>query len=477
MAFFALPLLFIAFRGRLVASIPAQVFTPPSPQGPLVQTANYTCFSNDTLNDPVVSNGKAFNRIIHIWLENTDFETTASTPLFETLAQQGIVLTNYNAVTHPSEPNYVAAAGGDFFGMHDDNMYHVPSNISTVVDLLEDKQVSWATYQESIPSDGFYGFLYNAPNYASPASGTYPYYQRKHNPLVIFDAISQDPARAKRIRSFNDFANDVVNGAPASALPAYWHPIYSFTLLGTLPQWVYITPNIVESSPPPFISAKLTQISFRQVNDGHDTLINYAASWLEYWFLPLLDDPRVNGPDTLILLTFDENETKTEQNRVWALAIGGAVPSQLCGTTDDTLYTHYSGLSTVQANWGLKSLGRQDTNASVSNVFSFVAQKTGYKNVNLPAGQVPMFNLSGAVPGPLTSALFVPFAAPDLSALGAGGDGVLIRPGLNTSLTQASGLLPPPVNMLALNRTTPWQMSPETTSGEHIIPCADALCT
>jgi hypothetical protein len=42
--------------------------------------------------------------------------------------------------------------------MHDDNMYHVPSNISCVVDILEDKHVSWATYQESLPTDGFYGY-------------------------------------------------------------------------------------------------------------------------------------------------------------------------------------------------------------------------------------------------------------------------------------------------------------------------------
>jgi hypothetical protein len=42
--------------------------------------------------------------------------------------------------------------------MHDDNMYHIPSNISTVVDLLEDKGVTWATYQENMPTDEFYGF-------------------------------------------------------------------------------------------------------------------------------------------------------------------------------------------------------------------------------------------------------------------------------------------------------------------------------
>ncbi|KAJ7907380.1 phosphoesterase family-domain-containing protein, partial [Mycena leptocephala] len=302
----------------------AQVFAPPS-QGPLAQPANYTSFSNNTLKDKPTCMGKAFNRIIQIWLENTDFATTASTPIFESLAEQGILLTNYNAITHPSGPNYVAAIGGDFFGMHDDNMYHIPSNISTVVDLLEDKHVSWATYQENMPADEFYGFNYLAPNYISPTSKPYPYYVRKHNPLVIYDAISQDPKRVKRIRTFNDFANDVVNG--------------------TLPQWVFVTPNMV--------------------NDAHDTTIDFAASFLEYWLLPLLTDPRVNDDETLILLTFDETETYTIQNNVFAVALGGAIPLKLHGTTDDTMYTHYSTLSTVQANWGLKSLGRQDMNACV----------------------------------------------------------------------------------------------------------------
>jgi hypothetical protein len=75
---------------------------------------------------------------------------------------------------------------------------------------------------------------------------------------------------------------------------------------------------------------------------------------------------------------------------------------------------------------------------------------------------------------PAASANFVPFAAPNLKAHGAGSGGVLTRPGLNEKLTPEK--LPPPVNMLLLNKTTPWQMSPETVDGKHIIPCADALC-
>ncbi|KAJ7734292.1 hypothetical protein B0H16DRAFT_1467688 [Mycena metata] len=63
---------------------------------------------------------------------------------------------------------------------------------------------------------------------------------------------------------------------------------------GTLPQWIFVTPNIV--------------------NDGHDTTIEFAASFLEYWLLSLLTDPRVNDAETLIVVTFDENETHSIQN-------------------------------------------------------------------------------------------------------------------------------------------------------------------
>ena len=51
--------------------------------------------------------------------------------------------------------------------------------------------------------------------------------------------------------------------------------------------------------------------------------------------------------------------------------------------TNSTFYTHYTALSTVQANWGLKSLGRGDTNATLNNVIDFVAKKANWTNNGL----------------------------------------------------------------------------------------------
>jgi hypothetical protein len=97
-----------------------------------------------------------------------------------------------------------------------------------------------------------------------------------------------------------------------------------------IPQWVFVTPNLV--------------------NDVHDTDINSVSQWLEFWLIPLLDNPNFNDNKTLVLLAFDENETVTVNNSIMPVLLGGAAPTAMHGTVDSTYYTHYSSLSTVQAN-------------------------------------------------------------------------------------------------------------------------------
>lgn len=92
--------------------------------------------------------GKAFDRIAIIWLENTDYTMAVGDPNLAALAKQGITLSNYFGVTHPSEPNYAAAISGDNFGMDNDNFNQIPANVSTVIDLLEARGISWGEYQE-----------------------------------------------------------------------------------------------------------------------------------------------------------------------------------------------------------------------------------------------------------------------------------------------------------------------------------------
>lgn len=358
-----------------------------------------------------------YDRFITIWLENTDYDSAAASPTFQKLAKEGILLDQYHAVTHPSEPNYVAAMAGDFFGMHDDDFYFIPQNVSSLVDLLELKHISWASYQENLPTDGF-ALDYTQTNYAT-GSGSYTYYKRKHNPHIILNSVAADARRALRVRNFNDFAVDV----NASALP----------------QHVWFTPNMV--------------------NDAHDTDVNYVSEWLEYWLVPLLQNPNFNGNKTLIQLTFDENESYGIQNRIYTVLLGNAVPESLKGTTDSTFYTHYSHLSSVQNNWDLPSLGRNDANKTLANVFEFQAKTTNYSNYAPKPEEIPQFNLTGIYPGAANKNQWTPILAPNVNATGAGNGSVYYNASdVDLKLTSAT-----PVNLTAEGAINPLNINPNYT--------------
>lgn len=64
-------------------------------------------------------------------------------------------------------------------GMDNDNFNQIAANVSTVVDLLEDKGISWGTYQEDMPYSGFEGFSW--VNQQTKAND----YVRKHHPNIV----------------------------------------------------------------------------------------------------------------------------------------------------------------------------------------------------------------------------------------------------------------------------------------------------
>ena len=58
-------------------------------------------------------------------------------------------------------------------------MHDIPPQVASVVDLLEEKGISWAEYEEDQPYTGFEGFNYTV------AANNRVEYVRKHNPLVL----------------------------------------------------------------------------------------------------------------------------------------------------------------------------------------------------------------------------------------------------------------------------------------------------
>jgi len=246
--------------------------------------------------------GKYFDRILIFMFENHAYDEVIQNPDFSKFAKMGRQFTNYYAITHPSQPNYWCQTAGDYFGINSDNNFDLDK--TNIVDLLESKQISWKAYMEDYPGNCFAGQVQG------------PYY-RKHNPFISYNNIRNNNARCSRIVNSVELDWDIGNG--------------------TLPQYMYFTPNIL--------------------NDCHNTSIAYGGRWLNSYLTPRI----AKLPQgTLVVITWDEDDY-TESNKIDTCMFGSMI---IPGTSDGNRYTHYSLLRTVEVNWGLGTLGRHDSGAS-----------------------------------------------------------------------------------------------------------------
>lgn len=92
-------------------------------------------------------------------------------------------------------------------------------------------------------------------------------------------------------------------------------------------------------------------------NDGHDTGVTFAGNWLHNF---LASTGATSHFDVVIVL-FDE-DSGTTINHVYAAIAGRAVTN--VGTTDNTALNHYSLLKTLETNFGLGNLGKNDVTAT-----------------------------------------------------------------------------------------------------------------
>ncbi len=156
--------------------------------------------------------------IFVIMLENHSKSSVlgdVNAPYINSLTQQYAVAANYFGVTHPSEPNYVAAISGSNWFVNDDNPAN-RFNHTNIVDQLEAKKLTWGAYMESMPSTGYTGDFYPGTSQQLYAS--------KHNPFVLFDDIRANPARLAHIKPYTSLATDLQR-------------------VSTTPNFVWITPN------------------------------------------------------------------------------------------------------------------------------------------------------------------------------------------------------------------------------------------
>jgi len=250
----------------------------------------------------------AWDNFFILMFENHGYDQVMANSKWASLIDGSFQLTNYHAVSHPSQPNYVAQLGGSYFTCTDDS----PCNLANknLVDLLEAKNKTWKGYMENyVPG----------PNGDCNNVTSNNTYYRKHNPFMSFTDITSNPKRCANILPETAFQSDVKTG---------------------LPNFGYYTPNIN--------------------NDSHDQNLDYSGAYLENWLASYYTPyAKTTWANTLFLITFDEDEG-IEGNHIVAFFKN----INLSNATDNGLFTHYSVTLFVENNFGLGSLGQNDAKAN-----------------------------------------------------------------------------------------------------------------
>ena len=252
-----------------------------------------------------------FSHIVIITFENEELTSVIGNPdmpVYNRMAQAYTLLSQYYAVAHPSLPNYIAMIGGDTFGIQTD-CTKCFINASSLPDQIETSGRTWKAYQENMPKPCFIGSLV--------------LYAQKHDPFIYFDPIRLDQSRCEsHVVPLTQMQADLDNQS--------------------FPNFAFITPNMC--------------------NDAHDCPLKSADSWLDHTLNTLIPALDADKQPYLIVLTWDEGQgshsccglPQYAGGRVATILISPQVKN---GFEDETPYTHYSLLKTIEVAWGLPLLG------------------------------------------------------------------------------------------------------------------------
>ncbi|NJC72010.1 acid phosphatase [Planosporangium thailandense] len=206
----------------------------------------------------------AYDHILVVVEENHSYSEVvgnSSAPYITSLASGGANMTQSFAVTHPSEPNYLALFSGSTQGLTDDSCPHTYSAENLGHQLINSGQ-TFKGYSESMPSDGYTGCT----------SGQYA---RKHNPWVDFSNVPS----SSNLR-FADFPTDYT----------------------TLPKISFVVPNLCD--------------------DMHDCGVSTGDTWLKNNLGAYASWATTHN--SLLVVTFDEDD-RSASNRIPTVFYGAHV--------------------------------------------------------------------------------------------------------------------------------------------------------
>ena len=257
----------------------------------------------------------AFRHVVLAVFENheaTEIAGSPNAPTFNALARRYATLTSYDAVAHPSLPNYLALVSGSTQGITSDCTECIVRGRS-LADTLAAAGKTWKTYAEDLPYPGFTG-------------GSAGRYAKKHDPFLYFRDVVDSRARRNRVVPFTQLGRDLAR-----------HRLPDFSL---------VIPNLC--------------------NDMHDCSVATGDAWLKAHIVPLLRSPELRGG--VVFVVFDEGASDTGGGgRIEALALG---PTVRRGSRFTKPTNHYGLLRTIEDAWKLPRLGHSRTGTPIGGIWA-----------------------------------------------------------------------------------------------------------
>jgi phospholipase C len=299
---------------------------------------------------------KNFQHVFVIMMENTGYDSligNSNAPWINAAAATYGLATNYFGVTHPSQPNYIAATSGSTNGVANDN--DITINVPNIVDQLEANGRTWKAYMQSLSL---------CATKLDHACGN-QLYERKHNPFVSYLDVQTNPARMANIVDLSQLSSDLASNS-------------------TTPDYVWISPDQCHDMHGRGGGGSSDPCDFSHVQG----LIAAGDTFLSQTVSEIMASPAWTG-NSVIFITWDESDFTNSgpfgfgdtSGCCDANPGGGHVltitisHSDQAARTSSAAYNHYSMLATIEDGWKLGCLAFTCDTTNVQPMSDLVGPK------------------------------------------------------------------------------------------------------
>jgi phospholipase C len=284
------------------------VLPPAKSKGPALIVALAALLAASRAPAAIQATVPHLNHVIVVIMENKSYAQAGSQPYTAGLMAAGSYCSNSSAVTHPSQPNYIALWAGSPLGVISDvcPAPGSPFGAENLGHACEAAGLTWRAYSENLSA---------ASSVLCTNNGTL--YTRKHDPWTNFNNLTH-----LNERPYTDLAADIAGN--------------------TLPNLVFVIPN--------------------NCNNTHDCTLAVGDTWLSNNIPALV---AAAGPTGCVILTWDEDDN-TSFNHILTVFAGPPVNT---GYVSPGAVNHYNVLRTICDALGLAPFGNAANATPITDVW------------------------------------------------------------------------------------------------------------